>query len=296
MRQEHCRLLARHRAMDLGPSARSTVGAVDEPLVTEASVDYGARRLSFGAQAATYARFRPTYPIAAIRWVVSAAQVDVRRVLDVGAGTGALTAVLAGAGWDVTALEPDPGMRHQLGAALPTVSLLAGSAESLPLADRSMDAVLAAQAWHWFDPARAVPELERVLVPGGVLGLLWNVRDDSVPWVSALSGIIGGEDTLRAARREQGVAAALRQPDSLDALEHGRRLTAPERELFPHTVSHTVDSLIGLVSTYSYVRLSPRRDEVLEAVRHLVTTHPDLAGRNNFELPYACVAYRCVLR
>ncbi|MEO6822054.1 MAG: class I SAM-dependent methyltransferase [Candidatus Nanopelagicales bacterium] len=269
------------------------------PMVSDRVVDYGARRLSFGAEAGAYARFRPTYPIEAIRWLLTAETVQVTKVLDVGAGTGALTTVLVAEGLDVTAVEPDAGMRDELAGALPSVSVLAGSAESVPLPSSCVDAVLVGQAWHWFEPGAAVAEFARVLVPGGILGLLWNLRDDSVPWVAALSGLIGGEDTIRAAREEDNVAAALRAPKSLGsagAAVVGMRFTEPEREVFGHQVSHTIDSLVGLVSTFSYVRLSPRRDEVLAAVRDLATTHPDLAGHNTFELPYVTAAYRSVLR
>ncbi|HEY7859182.1 MAG TPA: class I SAM-dependent methyltransferase [Candidatus Nanopelagicales bacterium] len=269
-----------------------------EPRVSERTVDHETRRLSFGAEAGAYARFRPTYPREAIQWVLTAETVEVTRVLDVGAGTGALTTVLVAEGLDVTAVEPDAGMRDQLAGALPGVSVLAGSAESVPLPDSSVDAVVAGQAWHWFEPGAAVAEFARVLVPGGILGLLWNLRDDSVPWVAALSGLIGGEDTLRAARESDNVAAALRTPASLESAGTvvSTRFTEPERAVFAHQVSLTVDSLVGLVSTFSYVRLSPRRDEVLAAVRDLATTHPDLAGRNTFELPYVTAAYRSLLR
>ena len=268
------------------------------PMVSDRVVDHGARRLSFGAEAGAYARFRPTYPIEAIRWLLTAETVQVTKVLDVGAGTGALTTLLVAEGLDVTAVEPDAGMRDELAGALPSVSVLAGSAESVPLPDSCVDAVVAGQAWHWFEPGAAVAEFARVLVPGGILGLLWNLRDDSVPWVAALSDLIGGEDTLRAAREENNVAAALRTPASLEsaAAAVSARFTEPERQVFAHEVSHTVDSLVGLVSTFSYVRLSPRRDEVLAAVRDLATTHPDLVGRDTFELPYVTAAYRSIRR
>lgn len=269
---------------------------MDEPLVSESAVDPTTRRLSFGAEAAAYARFRPTYPLEAVQWVLGAQTRSGTRVLDVGAGTGALSAVLVSAGLEVTAVEPDAGMRGVLAAALPAVSVLAGSAEQVPLPDSSVDAVLVAQAWHWFEPRAAVTEFSRVLVPGGVIGLLWNMRDDSVPWQGELSGIIGGEDTIRAAREPGSVAGSLRDPDSLEAARAAvPQLAEPERAMFPHRVSHTVDSLVGLVSTFSYVRLSPRRDDALAAVRDLALTHPDLAGRSTFELSYVTVAYRLVL-
>ena len=247
--------------------------------------DYDARKLSFGVEAAAYARYRPTYPLAAVLWMLQAAGPEASQVIDVGAGTGALSAVLTAAGCDVTAVEPDAGMREQLQRALPDVRALAGSAESVPVSAGAADAVTVGQAWHWFDQPAASAEFARVLRPGGVIGLLWNLRDDSVPWMGELSEIIGGEDTLRASREERNVAPALS--------EHFQTV---ERALFTQVVPHTPETLVGLVSTFSYVRLSPHRDEVLAQVRELARTHADLAGRESFELSYLTVAYRAVRR
>src|SRR3954454_13116307 len=124
------------------------------------------RGLSFGPAAADYERVRPSYPGSAVAWLVGT---EPQRVLDLGAGTGKLTRVIVALGHDVVAVEPLPEMRAELSAALPTVETHAGSAEAIPLADASVDAVVVGQAFHWFDQARAVPELARVLRPGGVL-------------------------------------------------------------------------------------------------------------------------------
>lgn len=251
---------------------------VEQPLdehLREQEAQVALRRLSFGEAAGAYATYRPRYPVAAARWVVG----DGTDVVDVGAGTGLLTGTLWELGVAVTAVEPDAGMRAELHRALPQVPVLAGSGEDLPLPDASADAVLFGQSWHWVDPARASNEAARVLRQGGRLGLLWNIRDDSVPWMAALSAIIGGEESME--RR-----------DGERAHEVGPPFGPTERAEFRHRRTMTSDTLRGLVETFSYVRLSPRRDEVLAAVDDLVRTHPDLVGRDAFELEYVCVAYR----
>ena len=149
------------------------------------------RSLSFGAEAAAYERGRPSYPPEAIDWLLPP---DARDVLDLGAGTGKLTTRLVERGLDVVAVDPIPEMLELLSNSLPDTPALLGTAEEIPLPDDSVDAVLVAQAWHWFDPERAVKEVARVLRPGGRLGLVWNTRDERLGWVKDLGRIIGHED------------------------------------------------------------------------------------------------------
>src|SRR4051812_10880257 len=120
---------------------------------------------SFGAVATAYAEHRPNYAQAAVRWALERA--PGRRVLELGAGTGKLTATLVALGADVTAVEPDPAMLTQLRRALPAARAVQGRAEAVPLADASVDAVLAGNAMHWFDMEIAGPEIARVLRPDG---------------------------------------------------------------------------------------------------------------------------------
>lgn len=144
---------------------------------------------SFGAAAVAYAEHRPDYARAAVRWAFAPAAGP--RVLDLGAGTGKLTATLLALGADTVAVEPDPAMLSELRRSLPEVRALPGSAEAIPLPDGSVDAVLAGNALHWFDMAVAGPEIARVLVPGGILAGLWNVMNDEVDGPGGAAGSMG---------------------------------------------------------------------------------------------------------
>ena len=146
------------------------------------------RSLSFGAEAAAYERGRPSYPPEAIDWLLPP---GARDVLDLGAGTGKLTTRLVERGLGVVAVDPIPEMLELLSNSLPDTPALLGTAEDIPLPDNSVDAVLVAQAWHWFDVELAVKEVARVLRPGGRLGLVWNAQDERLGWVKDLGRIIG---------------------------------------------------------------------------------------------------------
>jgi SAM-dependent methyltransferase len=239
------------------------------------------RRLSFGAAAGAYADYRPGYPREAIAWVFSGAARRVTEVADVGAGTGKLTQTLAEVGTSVDAVEPDPGMLDELRRRVPQVRAHRAPAESLPLDDDSVDEVVVAQAWHWFDQPAATREFARVVRPGGVVGLLWNLRDDSGGgWMADLSDLVEGEDTLRGSRDHH--------PDL------GSQFSAIEEKRFAHSILLDVDSLVALVSTFSFVRLRADADDVYAAVRELVAHHPQTRGRERIDLPYVTATYRAV--
>lgn len=240
---------------------------------------HAARASSFGAAAAAYQRGRPPYPAEAVEWLLPA---GAHSVLDLGAGTGKLTRQLCDRGLHVVAVEPSAGMREQLALSVPEARLLAGTAEQIPLHDRTVDAVLVAQAWHWIVPARAVPEVARVLVAGGRLGLLWNVRDESHDWVAELGRIMhrhGDDDG-------DGPQPVVGPP--FGPLE--RRDIAWRFRL-------TRDAVLDLVASRSYVIVLPpnERDAVLADVRHLLDTDPGLAGCNEVELPYVTQCFRTQL-
>ena len=150
---------------------------------------------SFGGVVDAYDRARPTYPREAAQWLVGQ---EAATVLELGAGTGKLTAQLVELGHDVVATDPDRAMLDRLVRNLPEARTIVASAEDLPLGDRAYDVVVAAQAFHWFDLDRALPEIARVLKPGGHLSLVWNTRDESIPWVRRLGAIIGTQEQVEA--------------------------------------------------------------------------------------------------
>lgn len=236
--------------------------------------------LSFGQAADLYDAIRPTYPEEALAWMTGLTPKD---VLDVGAGTGKLTRGLIALGHRVTAVDPDQQMLDKLTASSPGLhDAHQGRAEALPLPDASVDVITAGQAFHWFDRPRALPELRRVLKPGGVLAPIWNMRDESVDWVDQLTEIVGnsrGELTPTDAT-EPGYFAPDFDEVEVRVFRHGKPLDR--------------SGLIRLVQSRSYYLTADaeRRRELTEAVGRLADTHPDLAGKEAFTMPYVTCAFR----
>ncbi|MGY1751974.1 class I SAM-dependent methyltransferase [Blastococcus sp. SYSU D01042] len=243
------------------------------------------RGRSFWAVAAGYAALRPGYPADAVTHLVGRGGRS-RRVLDVGAGTGLLTRAVRDAGHDVLAVDPAPEMLAQLTSGLPGVPVAAGTAEALPVGDATVDAVVAGQAAHWFDVAPAAAEIRRVLRPGGVLGLVWNTRDEDVPWVAALGAALAGEARGHEADQAvvDGFAAALGADVEVAASGIVQRLTPEE--------------VVGGIATRSYVAVmgGSERAAFLARVRDVLATHPGTRGRAVLDLPYRTAAYRLTPR
>ncbi len=235
---------------------------------------------SFGAAADVYERGRPSYPAAALDWLLPPGAV---RVLDLGAGTGKLTRDLAGRGLEVMAVEPSDGMRAELSRCLPDVAVLAGTAEGIPLDSASVDAVLVAQAWHWVDPSRAVPEAARVLRPGGRLGLLWNCREEPEGWARDLGRILR---TLGFMEDHSG--SPLVGPPFGPVERYDVRWTNPI----------TADGLIDLVASRSYfiVRPSAEQAAVVAEVRRVIAREPGFRHGARVAMPYVTRCSRADLR
>ncbi len=141
----------------------------------------------FATGSATYERARPTYPDDAVAHLEGATGIGPQsRVLDLAAGTGKLTRQLSAHGVTCVAVEPSADMRTVFVRMVPATGMIGGTAEMVPVATGSMDAVVVAQAFHWFEPTKALPEMVRVLRPGGWLALIWNERDESDPVMAEL--------------------------------------------------------------------------------------------------------------
>lgn len=237
---------------------------------------------SFGRQAASYEAGRPGYPLAAVEWMLEAVTTAGRRprVADVGAGTGKLTRVVVETGAEVVAVDPDAEMLAALRAELPAVPTAIGTAESLPLADDSLDAVVLGQAWHWVDPVAASHEIGRVVRAGGALGLVWNIRDEREPWVARMTQIMHGSNA------------------EVMMHEGGPRVAAPfpalQERLFAWSRPMTADRLMAMARSRSYLITAPAEDRArVEAeLLALFGSLPALAGGGAIDLPYLTHAFR----
>jgi ubiquinone/menaquinone biosynthesis C-methylase UbiE len=229
----------------------------------------------FGAAADVYERARPTYPADAVEWLVERAGLrSGRTVVDLGAGTGKLTRLLVQSGANVIAVEPVAEMRAKLEELLPGFETVDGTAEQLPLADASADVITVAQAFHWFDHERALPELHRVLRDDGLLVLVWNMRDLDDPLQR------GVEELLAPVRRSP---TASLETDWRAPLTESPLFGEMETRMFRHAQQLTIQDLLDRVSSTSYVAtMAPaEREELLARVRALA------AGRSEpFPFPY----------
>ena len=239
--------------------------------------------IGFGRAAADYERGRPGYPPAAIELL--AEQLGLWggrgpiRIVDLAAGTGKLTRALGGRGWRVVAVEPVPGMRAQLRKAVPGVEVLDGTAERLPFRDGSVDAVLVAQAFHWFDVEAAAAEITRVLVPGGGLGVIRNAWDRSVAWVDDMQSLIARR------RTEEPSQGSSRWQERL---EQTGRFSALREDVMRHIVESDRDALLARVSSLSFIALLPpaERAQLLIEVAELLDRYGVAAPGTTLATPY----------
>ena len=245
--------------------------------------ELAAKGFSSGADA--YERGRPDYAPEAVATLVRELGIGPgTRLLDLAAGTGKLTRQLVDTGAEIVAVEPVVEMRAKLVAAVPSSEALDGTAEHIPLPNHSVDAVVVAQAFHWFDGVRAISEIHRVLRPGGGLGIIWQSRDARRPWIERLNEIIDGAASGQPRYRGDAWRAAFELTALFDPLEAAS---------FSHVQRGDVDMMVDRVASISYVASMPddRRLEVISAVRDLLATDPDTAGAELIELPYRADVY-----
>lgn len=226
-----------------------------------------------------YQSARPDYPADAVEYLVRSLHItESSHVVDLGAGTGIFNEQLVPYGCRITAVEPTAGMRTVLAARLASVEVLDGRDVDIPLASQSVDCVVVAQAFHWFDGPAALEEIHRVLVAGGGLGLIWNERDDSVDWVAEL-----GRAMRWPQNRPYDMATDYSVVLSAGLFDH------VERRVFRHHQSLDHEMLLQRVLTSSYIAVMGERErhELMTDVAGVVRGLPD-----RVELPYVTTTYR----
>jgi ubiquinone/menaquinone biosynthesis C-methylase UbiE len=229
---------------------------------------------SFGGVADAYDRGRPTYPREAAVWLTSDKPLT---VLELGAGTGKLTEQLVALGHDVHATEPDPKMLAILAKNLPYVRVSQASAEEIPSGDSSYDVVVSAQAFHWFDYDKALPEIARVLRPRGRLSLVWNQRDERIPWVKRLGKLIGTHDQLN---------------DPAELLEKSRLFGELETEAFRFWQVVDQHSIRDLVRSRSNIAVLSAPEQEAKMAEVLAFYEEYGRGRDGMQLPYNATCFR----
>ena len=245
-------------------------------------IDRTVRALSFGSQAEVYEAVRPRYPRQAVEWILEpVAGSDPLRIADIGAGTGKLTRVLREVSDDVVAVDPDRAMLGRLKDAVPDATALEGRGEAIPLPDSSRDAVVFGQSWHWTDDALASREVGRVLRDGGVLGLLWNIRDTSTPWVHHYAGILRGSDSEKMIENE------------------GVRIEAPFAEVDQTAIAWSVpmtrEALLNLARSRSHFITADERERArIIAEIEALSSSLGLDGDATIDLPYNTHCFRAI--
>lgn len=257
------------------PDPGSTTGPADPPHPGQG--DRTARARSFGALAEVYDRTRPGYPPDAVEWLTGSGPLS---VVELGAGTGKLTELLVRAGHDVLATDPDAAMLARLEERVPAARTAVAAAERIPAPTRSVDVVVCAQSFHWFDHDVALEEIARVLRPGGRIAVVWNRRDESVPWIRKLSRIVGAEPELA---------------PEIRPLQETEHFGWVEEERFRNWATHTRVSLLDLVRTLSPIAAlgAAERDDVLRQVGLLYDDYG--RGHDGMQLSYVAECFRATV-
>jgi SAM-dependent methyltransferase len=239
----------------------------------------------------------------AVEWILPA---RVATVVDLGAGTGALSRLLLDRAEDVVAVEPDDRMRAVLAEEVPGARAVTGRGESMPIPDGSVDAVVASSSWHWMDPVPTLREVARVLVPGGTLGVLWSGPDPDGPFLAQVRAVLaeqssGGAGSARAGETDASGSelASLVMIDAdrpMPSLEipSGVAFDQPEHRAFTWNVALNADELIGLLGTFSWIITMPHetRERVLGEARRLLRDALGVEGDVTVDVAFRSDAWR----
>jgi len=249
----------------------------------------------FDRSAETYERGRPDYPTRAIDHLGRVLHLGPgTTIVELGSGTGKLTRGLARVGAARVAVEPMPGMRRVFARTVPEVPVLEGTAEAIPLPDRFADAVVAGQAFHWFDPKRAMPEIARVLRPGGGIGLVWNYRDESVAWSKRLSEIVGEYRRRSYPRADTSPAPTTRDERWRRAITGAHSPFGPlHHRTFSHVQRASRATFVDRALSISVIAILPpaERRRVAARVRAVMPTDRRTRGRRVLEMPMRTEVY-----
>ncbi len=266
----------------------------DEGLPSLSEQEKAARASSFGSAAGHYERYRPGPPPAAVDWLLPS---RVHRVVDLGAGTGGLTRRLVGRAEEVVAVEPDDRMREVLTQAVPGARPVQGKGESIPLDDGSADAVFASSSWHWMELVPTLREVGRVLVPGGVLGVMWSGPDRDAPFMQQAQALLAGDGPSPVGEHQAELASAVNDPygqDQVLEIPPAVPFEQPERHAFTWDVALTADDLVGLLGTFSWVILmqDEARAHLFETARRVLRDALGVEGDVTVDVGYRCEVWR----
>jgi len=290
------RLRGGSRVPDMTEPADASAASDPTPLTPEEKAE---RSSSFGNAASLYERFRPGPPVESVEWLLTDRP---STVVDLGAGTGALSRLLLDRVPAVIAVEPDDRMRGVLEQNLPAVTAVPGRGEFMPLSDNSADAVLASSSWHWVDVVPALREVARVLVPGGTLGAVWSGPDPEGPFLMQAQALLGAGTSPDADGRAVPSGRSDIAEMVFDAQRFETVLAIPDGEPFTEPVQHVhrwdialnADELIGLLGTFSRIIIMPeeQRTALLAEVRRLLRKGLGVEGAVTVDVTYRSEAWR----